>query len=301
MRWAMLLGAGFSKWAADLPLASELFDFAIEPFGPRDRKKLRTVMDAKESWDARHPNGHAEEFVGWAMDQPAGLREAVMWYIAHRLTIPFVHHEAHAGRTRRHVLGINDPRKWCRPGVTRAREWLAPRLPTLTGVITTNYDLLVEYALGTRGFNYGCLGEVLSGRGHYPVSQWRNPVVLEGAIPLSKVHGSISWEAGQRHSDGRGAIHGKALIVAPVHEKTPPASLAGEWALAGRILAESRGLLVFGFAFNPYDEAFGQHLRHFGGGIERVTWIDRAPHRERVQALFPGAQIEVVGPPEHVG
>jgi len=26
---AILLGAGFSKWAADLPLGSNLFDFAV--------------------------------------------------------------------------------------------------------------------------------------------------------------------------------------------------------------------------------------------------------------------------------
>ena len=297
----MLLGAGFSKWAADLPLASDLFDFAIEPFGPRDQRKLQSVMEAKGYWDAWHPGGHPEQFVGWAMDQAGEVGEAMMWYITHRLTIPFVHYEFHAGRTRRHVLGINDPRKWRRPGVTRARQWLTPWLPKLTGVITTNYDLLVEYALGTRGFHYGYTGEVLSGRGHYPVSQWRNPVVLRGAAPISKVHGSISWEAGRRNSDGRGAIHGRALIVAPAHEKTPPASLAGEWALAGRILAESRGLIVFGFAFNPYDEAFGQHLRQFGKGIEHVTWIDKAPQLERVESIFPSARIEVVAPPECVG
>lgn len=32
---AMFLGAGFSNWAASLPVARQLFDFEIEPWGPR--------------------------------------------------------------------------------------------------------------------------------------------------------------------------------------------------------------------------------------------------------------------------
>ena len=34
---ALFLGAGFSKWAADLPVASQLFDFDIEPWWPRGK------------------------------------------------------------------------------------------------------------------------------------------------------------------------------------------------------------------------------------------------------------------------
>ncbi len=41
---ALLLGAGFSKWAACLPLASQLFDFSIDPFGIREERKLQRVQ-----------------------------------------------------------------------------------------------------------------------------------------------------------------------------------------------------------------------------------------------------------------
>jgi len=34
----VLGGAGFAKWAAGLPIASELFDSEIEPFGPTPRR-----------------------------------------------------------------------------------------------------------------------------------------------------------------------------------------------------------------------------------------------------------------------
>ena len=48
---ALFLGAGFSKWAADLPLTSQLFDFEIEPWGPREYKKLEIVKSLKHNWD----------------------------------------------------------------------------------------------------------------------------------------------------------------------------------------------------------------------------------------------------------
>jgi len=72
---------------------------------------------------------------------------------------------------------IDENRVLERPGIKRAQNFLTwlSRFG-LQGVITTNYDLIIEYALGTKGFNYGDVGEILQGRGPYPVSQWHNPV-----------------------------------------------------------------------------------------------------------------------------
>ena len=47
----IFLGAGFSKWAADIPVASQLFDFNIENWGPRESNKLRIVKTLK--WGQR--------------------------------------------------------------------------------------------------------------------------------------------------------------------------------------------------------------------------------------------------------
>jgi hypothetical protein len=52
----VILGAGFSKWAANLPLGKDLFDFAIGPYGVREEKKLISVRDLKASWDTENPN-----------------------------------------------------------------------------------------------------------------------------------------------------------------------------------------------------------------------------------------------------
>jgi hypothetical protein len=300
-RLSVILGAGFSKWAAGLPVAAELFDFAIEPFGVSDDRKIEFVRLAKQTWDQDHAEGVVEQFIAHALAGTHDMRTAVSWYIVRRFSEPYIWKEWHAGKWRRHVLMIDENRKFERAGVMPARDFLYRMRPFLCGIITTNYDLLVEYALGTRLFNYGQPGEVLTGRGAYPVSQWRNPVTLQGSIALAKMHGSISWDLEGRYTDGRRGITGNALIVAPTPEKTAPVSLAFEWELAGRILRESTRLLVFGFAFNPYDEALLNHLKEYGSNIEHVIVVDKSPRPDRVTAIWPQAHLYLFPPPPEEG
>jgi hypothetical protein len=293
----IFVGAGFAKWAAGLPIASELFNSEIEPFGPSDARRAQTVRLAREAWLEQHPAGASEEFIAHALAHGEKLRTAVIWYIARRLSEPYIWQEWRSGRWRRHVLMIDENRKYERPGVTRVRDLLFQVHSALSGIITTNYDLLIEYALGTRLFNYGHPGEVLAGRGAYPVSQWRNPVTLRGQIAMAKVHGSLSWDKAGRYTDGRGGITGNALIVAPTPEKKPPPELAFEWEVAGDILRRSRALLIFGFAFNPYDEALLAHLRQQGRNLEQVILVDKNPRNDRASALWPHASVRALSPP----
>lgn len=65
---ALFLGAGFSKWAADLPVASQLFDFEIELYGTREAGKLEIVKSLKQKWDETHPDGFAEQFIAEALN-----------------------------------------------------------------------------------------------------------------------------------------------------------------------------------------------------------------------------------------
>jgi hypothetical protein len=261
---SLFVGAGFSKWAADLPIASELFDLQVEPFGPREAQRVRIVREAREAWFAQNPDGTSEEFIAHALALDAKVHAAVIWYIVRRLSEPYIWQEWHAGRWRRHVLMIDENRKYQRPGVARVRDFLLSFNSELSGVITPNYDLLIKYALGTRLFNYGRPGEVLSGRGAYPVSQWQNPITLQGPMAVAKLHGSVSWTSSGKHTDGRGGITGNALIVAPTPEKLPPPELAFAWDTARDILLRSKVILVFGFAFNPYDEALLKLLQQHG-------------------------------------
>jgi len=192
---------------------------------------------------------------------------------------------------------IDENRKYEIDGVRRANAFLGQFVTNLSGIITTNYDLLVEYALGTKGFNYGILGQRLDGRGAYPVSQWNNPVVLKGTIPFAKIHGSISWDETSYYTDGRRGLTGNALIVAPTPEKQPSDLLEFHWNLSGKILSESTCLVVFGFAFNPYDEAVLDHLKRTGRNIKSVLLIDIAPNINTAKSLWPNADIVSTLPP----
>ncbi len=294
----MLLGAGFSKWAANLPLATELFDFAMEPFGIREKRRLERVKKMKSRWDAMRPGTLAEQFIAAVLSCESALnKKDVLWYVVRRISEPYISHEWHAGRFRRHVLVVDENRKWDRPGVRTAADFIVQLGFQLAGIITLNYDLLVEYALGSAGFNYGANDEILQGRGPYPVSQWRNPLRLTGQLPLAKLHGSISWDEEGRCTDGRRGLSGRALIVAPTPEKQPPAELRDQWSLSSQILGRASRLLVFGFGFNEYDQAVLLHLAHAGRNVREVGLVDVCSRETVAAQLWPTAQISSYQPP----
>jgi len=297
--FALFLGAGFSKWAADLPLASQLFEFVIEPWGLRENKRLELVKSVKRNWDIMHPNGLAEEFIADALNFEENERQAVLWYIVRRLSEPFIWQEFYSQKWHRHVLMIDEYRRFNIPCVMKAQTFLKQFCNlSLAGVITTNYDMIVEYALGTNGFNYGVRYQTLIGRGAYPVSTWRNPVTLKGEMPLAKIHGSISWDETTFYTDGRRGLTGHALIVAPTEDKQPPESLTDVWELGQHILQRASHLVVFGFAFNPYDDAVLNLLKCAGSNIKSSLLIDTEPKIERVGQLWPDVDIKSCQPPE---
>jgi len=296
---AVFLGAGFSKWAADLPLASQLFDFDIETWGPREEKFLDEVSRLRETWNLSHPDGLAEQFIADALHSDEHASSLVQWYIVRRLSEPFIWKECYGGIPRRHSLMIDESRKIRLPGVQYAQEFLQHFYhPSLTGIVTTNYDMLVEYALGTRRFNYGTPNEELKGRRTYPIAP---PVVLNGSVPLAKVHGSVSWDAYQKYTEGRGGITGHALIVPPTHDKKLPRSLLDAWHLAEDILHNSTRMIVFGFAFNSYDQDILTLLRSSGASLEAVLLVNQPPSAESqlnaAHNLWPGAKAFFTAPP----
>lgn len=294
---ALLLGAGFSKWAADLPLGSQLFDFAVEPFGVRERSRLERLRRLKRDWNTTNSAGLAEQFIGDVLScGDVRSKEDVVWYVVRRLSEPYIWRESHAGRVRRHVLMIDENRKWDRPGIRATADFITQCRSQLSGIVTLNYDLLVEYALGSQGFNYGTFGEILQGRGPYPVSQWRNPVALSGRLPLAKLHGSISWDANGKYTDGRRGLSGKALIVAPTPEKRPPTALQDQWSLSSTILGRASCIVVFGFAFNRYDEAILAHLAEEGQNLVDVAIVDVCSREDAAMRVWPGARVRSFQP-----
>jgi hypothetical protein len=298
--YSLLVGAGFSKWAVNLPLVNDLFDFNIDVFNRSDQKRVEVAKSLKAGWDRVYPGKNSEEFIGYALGLSEDERKAVLWYVARRLSEPFIWEEVHAQRWRRHVLMIDENRKFAVKGLIQARDFLHGFLsPSIAGIVTTNYDLVVEYALGSKLFNYGSDNQILLGRGPYPVSTWRNPVRLRGTLSLAKIHGSVSWDWGGFYTDGRRSITGDALLVAPTREKDVPKALKSTWNLAEDILNQSTRLLVFGFAFNPYDQLVMDLLRLHGSNISSVLLIDVAPKLEAARQVWPHASIACCPPPPH--
>ena len=294
-----MFGAVFSKWALDLPLANQLFDFQITPFGAREATKLVKVKRIKNNWDAENPNEPTERFIADALTRYDINKEIILWYIVRRLSEPFIWHDKYGNRIRRHVLMVDENRKFEIEGVRKAQSFISAIRATkrISGIITTNYDLLIEYALGTKGYNYGVQGQRLVGRGAYPVSQWVRTVILSGDISVSKIHGSLSWDENGYYTDGRRGLTGNALIVAPTPEKEPSELLKLHWVLANQILSNTTDLVVFGFAFNLYDGAVLNLLRSSGRNLRRVLLIDIYPKIELANSLWPYAKISSSLPP----
>lgn len=288
-RTAVFLGAGFSYWAANLPLASSLFDFDIDTarLSNADAGKLLKAEEDWKLWCVGNPDSSAEQFIAWAQSRRCGKR--INWYVSRRLSEPFI--------TRIYgnyaTLMIDDRRAREHGGVVKAKTLLqAFPQHALSGVVTSNYDMLVEFALGTSGFNYGMDREALQGRGHNPQFPWQHtPVFASGPVPLAKLHGSLSWDRNSKYTDGKPGRSGNALLVPPVPEKTAPPDLRQTWALARKILKQADQMVVFGFAFNPYDQALLELIRQASGHVQRVLLMDPYPRIDMAKDTWPRAQV----------
>lgn len=277
MQISFLAGAGFSKWSCDLPLVSGLFDFHVHADNEKEEKRFVRLQRRYNQWLQEHPNENNEAFVASAQTAE-GKFNLVNWYITRRLTEPFI---IESGR--RYTWYINSYHARTHHGIVRAQSILTAlqRVGRL-GVITTNYDMVIEYSLGTRNFNYGVLNENI-GWSPYPYPQ---PVRLTGNVSIAKLHGSLSWGPDGKRPDLRYGLTGKCLIVPPTASKSPQSVLAEQWLVAERILRQSRVLVVMGFAFNDYDQEIRQFIAKRAANIPKVVFVDVSDIRPRVRSLF---------------
>ncbi len=284
----LLLGAGFSRWAANLPLVSELFDFEIDPGNDREARRLEIVSEAYGRWRSQYPLESNEQFIAWARTNLKRFDYAG-WYVTRRLTDPFI-----SGSYIRRTFYINSYYARENYGVIRARQFLqnCELAFGYPAILTANYDLLVEYALGTKGFNYGRPGEYI-GTTPYPHIQ---PVYVTGPVPLLKLHGSLSWSVDGKSTTSRFGMTGKCLIVPPMAEKTPHETFAWEWAEAARHLKRARRLVIFGFAFNPYDQAIRTLFRTNSENLEELISIDPFDQRARLAEVFTCGNVRWLDP-----
>jgi hypothetical protein len=114
----LFLGAGFSKWAAGLPVVRELFDFGIFPVNQRESSRLLAFQKYKEGWDKLHLGAHPETFIADGLAS-GRHRRLVVWYVTRRLSEPFMA-PIFGGMQ---ALMIDDRRKWKVPGIQKAHDF----------------------------------------------------------------------------------------------------------------------------------------------------------------------------------
>ncbi len=292
---ALVIGAGFSKWAVGLPVAEGLFDFRITPRNATEHGRIVRLKAEKRRWDDSHRGGLAEQFVADMLQKTDRTHKTVLWYVTRRLSEPFLASILGGLQT----LMIDDARAKTLRGVQRVQRFLQKITTSpISGIVTANYDLLVEYALGTQAFNYGTKGEILQGRGKNPMFPWQGArPALCGDLPIAKIHGSVSWTKNTRFTDGRCGLRGDALIVPPHAGKIQPAVLQRTWQLAESILRPSFKAIVFGFGFNSYDDQLLNLLAKGGSRLKAVLLVDVVPKVDAAQRLWPSAQITTCDPP----
>jgi hypothetical protein len=307
-KYCVFCGAGFSKWAVGLPTAYELFDFQIKSYGPRETLKLKQIQEIKIQWDNNNPSGNAEAFIAYLIDYSIGYKKLVNWYIARRLAEPFIERMSyfethyHGSARGRRALGINDRRKAKVIGIKKAELFLndLPR-QNFEGILTTNYDLVIEYALGTKKFFYGNRPRLLHGppRAYTTSAKERYPIYLTGTLPVIKLHGSISLTDRGYCADGRGCITGKAIIIPPTRNKKISDILIQEWEYARRILKNSKKIIFFGFRFNDYDQELIELFKETTPWIQKIILINTNPEGKFLaEKIWPSAEIVVIHPKE---
>jgi len=285
----LFLGAGFSKWVANLPLVNQLFDFEISEIRYKDKVWIEKLVSAKRSWDNANENGNNEDFIQYIIHQKdVKLNKYLSKYLARRLSEPFLCRTYGGIQT----FMYNDSKINSLESITKARKFLNSLKGEISGIITVNYDLIIEYALGTKHFNYGQKNATVLGRGNNPAFPWQNiPVKLTGDIVLSKIHGSISFDGKDYWSSGICGLNGKAVIVPPSPEKGMHKMIKKEWKDASKTLNSIDNLIVFGFNFNTYDKAVLRLLKKNTANIKRIDIYDIESKMTKARLIWPQAII----------
>jgi hypothetical protein len=177
----------------------------------------------------------------------------------------------------------------------------------VTGIVTTNYDVLAEQLLGVRpsvaspGFNYGridCVYRPPNSPFPRERTEYSEPV---GAIRVSKLHGSLNWSLNDDaqldvYCDLRPAFRGggTAAIIPPLPEKQVPPWLEPVWQEALETLSRADAWIVIGYSLPDYDFEVRHLLSAAYQGQAIEIWD---PSAQRVADAFtgvaPGASFDL--------
>jgi hypothetical protein len=293
----VFLGAGFSKWAGNLPLVNQLFDFNISNIRFNDEAWLSKLIECKKKWDLLDvSNKNEEAFISYIITQKGkNLNKYLLKYISRRLSEPFLV-KIYGGSMQ--TLMIDDAATKNHSCIEKAKrffEYIDTK--NIYGIITTNYDLMIEYALGTPNFKYSPNKCELLGMGRNRAFPWQNtPVITNGNIKLSKIHGSISYDGSFYWTTGKCGLNGNAVILPPSPEKSRDKRFINEWNDAEDILMNIDKLVIFGFNFNEYDHAVLELLKTNSKNIKEIHIYDLESKINQAKKIWTVGKITELKP-----
>lgn len=306
MATCVILGAGFSAHAG-VPLARDLFlrANAPVPFSAAATVRHELVLREFEQWHDANPRAHAEEFIASIYARPFELGSSgVAWpwvveYVGAVIARPGIDGTMQRAGAR-YSNRITVPLPGSAP---YARFWqLLTAQTRITGILTLNYDLVVERTLRHRpmrrpvlpGFHYGGfpLPQLLLGASRpFGGTSAQRQVEVCGTVPLYKIHGSLNWALDRGEvttfQDVRPALRhgGDAAIVPPHREKERPGWLRTVWEGAEAVLRDADTWVVCGYSAPSYDLEVSDLLRRGArGGVREVYILD--PDSARLAARY---------------
>jgi hypothetical protein len=310
-----VLGAGFSK-AAGSPLANELFE--VVPFATSRKadSAIQLVMVYYTDWRQEHPEAEAEAFVTHAWNASGlfpgagALWTALVYFLALRVSEDFARFYVYNGKVSRSSDNIFS----ADVGVAHDAFWDAvfdaAGVDAPLAVLTTNWDIWIERGLRPRriprrrrpGFHYGDGPERLIAASTYPRSEYRRNPVIDGTVPLLKLHGSLSWaivgQSLEKYGDLRPGFRGDAAIIPPLRETEIPSWLHPIWQQAESVVQHARVIVVVGYSFPEYDSGVRELFqRALGSRTIGIHIFDPSASRvaAAVRSFLPRSTVEEHG------
>jgi hypothetical protein len=318
MKAVLILGAGYSKAVAGLPLTTELFDVLPQSKSEKARAEHKQVQECWMHWKKDNPEKLPEQWMSLiATDPLPALQYGVTWdavlrfVTARVVTLP-------RGSNAAYYNGITTP-----SAIALNRQfWTFFRSRfDIRGVITTNYDILAEQGLHRKYaakrsqplFLYGGFPSGQKVRKMRDVvKRLYDEVPLGTEISLCKLHGSINWAwepcgPGSSpilkvHDDVRAAVRidpkrGEVAIVAPLPEKTFDPVFTAIWNTARWFLSNTPLWIVYGHALNEFDHAVRGLFKEAAEANSevRIVVMDRSSQiiEDRWRAIAPrGSRVD---------
>jgi hypothetical protein len=292
---ALFLGAGFSKpWG--LPLAKELLpdskekweQIIQEKFPRRYQKQRAKRVQASwlKYWNECQRQASVDQFAKKLQSDEQGAMglpfDDLTYFLAVRLAVEQSEVRVFHMQPQftKHHFGMQDVILPCYDAVIQALD-----RDSLRGIVTTNYDLVVEKILGPDvtgrlgGFNYGKQGQPLNRHHHqFSTQKWYQKESIDGTMPLLKIHGSLNWAYSEEigidfyvdcyPSLTRGQ---RPLIVPPQSNVQQNVVLKQTWQKASEVLNGADVWVFCGYSFPDYDVDVRNLLASSASNLHRVV------------------------------